>query len=131
MSKLDAIKNCLSEIKNLDKSETPYSPVCELPIDELKAIFCKQQSERMKERLYEIHSGDVLYCNVEFIKELGYPYELELGQTIYIYSEHNSIAKSDLLVTEVHKTKKYPNKKWWQFWLKQEEYINGYSLTVL
>lgn len=132
MSKLDMIKNCISEIKKIDESETFYSPLCEFSIDELKQ-FCKQRSEIMEGRLYEMHNGDVLYCNVEFVRELRYPYELELGQTIHIYPEHNSIiAKGiDLLVTEVHKKKKYPNKKWWQFWLKQEEDITGYNLTVL
>ena len=84
-------------------------------------------------RVHQLHSGDVLYCNIEFMNYLGYPYELALGQNVYIYPEHNSIIAKSITakVTKVHKHKKYPNKKWWQFWLKQEEYVEGYNLMIL
>ena len=84
-------------------------------------------------RACRLYRGDVVYFNAEMMKAIGYNYELELGQKIRLYPEQNSIiAKGiSLLVTEVHKTKKYPNKKWWQFWLKQETYVKGYNLEVL
>lgn len=84
-------------------------------------------------RAYRLCKGDVLYFNTAMMQTIGYSYELELGQKIRLYPEPNSIIAKGivLLVTEVHKIKKYPNKKWWQFWLKQETYIKGYNLEVL
>lgn len=79
-------------------------------------------------RLYELHSGDVIYCNTLFINDLGYDHDLTLGTHIYIDSiGNNPIAR----VTKVFKEKKYPNKKWWQFWIKQEEYVTGYYLEIM
>ena len=84
-------------------------------------------------RAYRLCSGDEVYFNTAMTEKIGYHYELELGQKIKLYPDNNSIIETGitLLVTEVHKTKKYPNKKWWQFWLKQKEYIDGYNLTVI
>lgn len=93
----------------------------------------KQINGRMKEMIYKAYSGDVLYCNAKFIEELGHPYKLKLGQTLDIYEKDGAMVTKGVVakVVEVHKIKKYPNKKWWQFWLKQEEYIDGYNLMVL
>lgn len=132
MRKLDIIKTCLSELKELDSSET--AKVSMLSIDELKRIQIESINKRMKEQIYKAHSDDIFYCDTMFVeKYLGYPYELELGQVIYIYPENNSIiAKSTAVeVTKIHKTNKYPNKKWWQFWVKKEECVEGYTLMVL
>lgn len=84
-------------------------------------------------RAYKLNSGDELYFDTVAVKNLGYEYELTLGQTICIYPENNSIIAKGirLKVKEICCTKKYPNKKWWQFWIKQEKYINGYILMVL
>lgn len=75
-------------------------------------------------RVYELHKQDVLYCNVEFMKEQKYYQELLLGQIVYL----NGVSAK---VIKVFKEKKYPNKKWWQFWIKQEEIITGYNLMVI
>lgn len=109
----------------MNEQEIKLLSVSNLSIEELNAIFCEQYDKRIKERLYEMHSGDILYCNIKFIEELGHPYELELGQSFGICK------KGVVKVVNIHKTKKYPNKKWWQFWLKQEEYIDGYNLMIL
>ena len=93
----------------------------------------RYKGESSECRAYQLHSGDELYCDVNFIKCLGYYYELELGQTISIYPEHNSIIAKGIAakISKKYTHKKYPNKKWWQFWLKQEEYVDGYILTIL
>lgn len=98
----------------------------------MSKITC-YKSESPECRVYQLHRGDELYYNVEFIKELGHPYTLELGQTLNIYKKSNGMVTKGIVakVSEVHTHKKYPNKKWWQFWLKQEEYIDGYNLMVL
>ena len=84
-------------------------------------------------RLYEVHNGDVLYCNTEWMEKFGYYYELTLGQTIYLHSENNNILEKgiEVQITKVFKDKKYPNKKWWQFWIKQEETVTGYHLMII
>lgn len=86
-----------------------------------------------KVRVYEFHLGDVLYFSVELMKKLGYYYELNAGDPVYIYPENNSIREDGtmLRVSKVFKEKKYPNKKWWQFWIKQEETVIGYHLMVV
>ena len=75
-------------------------------------------------RAYELHKGDVLYCNHEFMKEFRCYNDLLLLQEVNL----NGIAAR---VVKVIKNKKYPNKKWWQFWLKQEEYVTGYHLEII
>lgn len=89
----------------------------------MSKIIC-YKGELSEYRAYQLHSGDVLYFNVIAIKELGYDYKLKLGEDICI---GNLSAK----ITKIYGKKKYPNKKWWQFWLKQEEYVEGYNLMVL
>ena len=93
----------------------------------------KKIEKMMKERVYEARSGDVLYCNTKFIEELGHPYELKLGWTLDIYEKDGAMVTKGVIakVIEIHSKKKYPNKKWWQFWLKQEEYVDGYNLMIL
>ena len=85
------------------------------------------------QRGYELHSGDILYCNTEWMKEAGYYYELSPGETIYVHTKNNNIREEGTAfrVTEVFKNKKYPNKKWWQFWLRQEEIVTGYHLMFI
>ena len=80
--------------------------------------------EITRPRLYELHSGDVLYCNTKFIEKLGHDYNLILGENIYII---NCITAK---VVKVFKEKN-PNKKWWQFWIKQEEIVTGYHLEII
>lgn len=75
-------------------------------------------------RAYQLYSGDEIYMNVTAVKTLGYDYELKLGENIFI-----SGMKAMIVKRCTHK--KYPNKKWWQIWLKQEEYIDGYILMIL
>lgn len=84
-------------------------------------------------RAYQLQSGDEVFCNVKCIESLGYYYELNLGQIISMYPKSdNIIAKSmKAMVVQRCTHKKYPNKKWWQFWLKQEEYVDGYILIIL
>ena len=84
-------------------------------------------------RAYQLQSGDEVFCNVEWLECLGYYYELNLGQIIRIYPKpDNIIAKGmQAIVAKRYTHKKYPNKKWWQFWLKQEEYVDGYNLMIL
>ena len=84
-------------------------------------------------RAHELHKEDVLYCNIKFMEEQRYYYELLLGQTIYFHTKDNNIREEGIAarVTKVFKEKKYPNKKWWQFWLKQEETVTGYHLMVV
>jgi hypothetical protein len=77
-----------------------------------------------KARAYELHSGDVIYCDVIAMKSSGYDHKMKLG-------EHICIGSLCAYVTQIYKHKKYPNKKWWQFWLNQEEYIDGYNLMIL
>lgn len=75
-------------------------------------------------RAYELKRGDEIYFNIAAIKQFGYNYELSIGEDIYLMELPAKVIK--------RKTrKKYPNKKWWQFWLKQEEYIDGYILMIL
>lgn len=58
-------------------------------------------SERMKGRMYELHQGDIFYCNVKFIEEcnvkfieeLEHPYKLELGQTLNIFEKRRHCDK--------------------------------------
>ena len=90
-------------------------------------------TDHIRHRAYELHKGDVIYGNTEFMKEHKYYYELLLGQTIYLHTKDNNIREEGIAVkvTKVFKEKKYPNKKWWQFWLKQEETVTGYHLMVL
>ena len=84
-------------------------------------------------RAYELHRGDVLYCNTEWLKENGYYYELTLGEVIHIHQKPNSILNDgvEFRVVYAFKEKKYPNKKWWQFCIKQEEEVTGYHLEVV
>lgn len=89
-------------------------------------------AERMKERMYELHINDIIYCNTAFIEELGYDYDLIPGEAIYIFQikEERSIDKVAKVI-KVFTEKKYPNKKWWQFWLKQEEKVTGYHIIIV
>ena len=91
------------------------------------------KSDTSKCRAYRLNHGDIVYFNKTMMNTIGYPYELELGQKIRLYPEQNNIIAPStvLLIKDIHRTKKYPNKKWWQFWLKQETYIEGYDLEVL
>lgn len=75
-------------------------------------------------RAYAPKSGDQIYFNVAAVKQLGYDYELSIGEDIYLMD-----IPAKAIERKTHK--KYPNKKWWQFWLKQEEYVDGYVLLVL
>ena len=100
---------------------------------------------KQETRVYQLNAGDILYCNQETINKLiGYECKLKWNDEVYIkenkmilpvlISGYNNFTNSNSAkakVVEVHKTKKYPNKKWWQFWLKQEEYIDGYNLMIL
>ena len=76
-------------------------------------------------RLYKVHNGYVLYCNKEWVQELGYDYDLLLGECIYVNG--NITAK----VIKVFRDKKYPNKRWWQFWIKQKEIVTGYHIMFI
>lgn len=89
----------------------------------MSTIIC-YKGEPSECRAYQLHSGDVLYCNVVMIKTLGYDYELKLNENIFM-------SGMQAKVSERYTHKKYPNKKWWQFWLKQEEYVDGYNLLIL
>ena len=73
-------------------------------------------SSKFGHRAYELHKGDVLYCNVAFIKEMGYSSQLELGQHL-----NNGLK----VVKEIRKENK---KRWWQFWIKKYGEITGYHL---
>ena len=42
-----------------------------------------------------------------------------------------SCSTTNTKVTKRYTHKKYPNKRWWQFWIKQEEYVDGYKLLIL
>lgn len=89
----------------------------------MSKIIC-YKGEPSECRAYQLHSGDEIYMNVAAVKTLGYGYELKLSENIFI-------SGMQAMVVKRYTHKKYPNKKWWQFWLKQEEYIDGYNLMVL
>jgi len=74
-------------------------------------------------RVTQLYSGDELYLNVAMMKDLGFERELQLGETVSFPIK--------VQVTKRYTHKKYPNKKWWQFWLKQEEYVDGYNLMIM
>ena len=103
---------------------------------DLMKDYAKEQETRL--RAHKLHSGDVIYCNVEAMKELDENYMYydmhyggrKLGDHIALYFKEHDVAFS-MKVIEVFKEKKYPNKKWWHFWLKQEETVTGYNLMVL
>jgi hypothetical protein len=100
----------------------------------IKERITKEELEKLtKQRLYKLCSGDVLYCNKEFMEEQHYHYDLSIGDFVYLYPKENSILENGVkaIVTKVFTDKKYPNKKWWQFWIKQEEYITGYHLMIV
>lgn len=40
--------------------------------------------EKQKIRAYELHSKDVLYCDLKFMEKQRYYQELLLGQTVYL-----------------------------------------------
>lgn len=86
----------------------------------------------MMHRAIELHKGDVLYCNTKFMEEYGYYYELMPGEIIYIHSSPNSILNEGIMfrVVKIFKEKS-PNKKWWQFWIKQTEKVTGYHIEVM
>jgi len=90
-------------------------------------------AEKTKERIHGLHKNDIIYCNTAFIEELGYYYELKLGELIFLHTKYNNILEEGkpLRVVRIFKEKKYLNKKWWQFWLKQEETVTGYHLEVI
>ena len=89
-------------------------------------------NEGRRARILRLSQGDILYFNVPWIESIGCQYELKLGQIIDIVREGDlSDVKGKAKVVKIFKAKKYPNKKWWQFWLKQEEYIGGYNLMIL
>lgn len=90
----------------------------------MEDTIIKYIAEIQKERLCEVNSGDIVYCNSEFMKEFGYYQDLLLGQKVNLNGATSQVVK-------VFKEKKYPNKKWWQFWIKQEEYVTGYYLMVI
>lgn len=131
-SKQEWIKLGYSEVKAEELNKFAKIPVTNAAYEDIDESIAKI-SKRMESRIYEAHRGDVLYCNIKFIEELGHPYELKLGQTLDIYKKENGMVTNGVVaeVIKVHSKKKYPNKKWWQFWLKQEEYIDGYNLMIL
>ena len=90
-------------------------------------LLYKKSEESLDWRLYELHSGDVFYCNVDAIKELGYDYDLILGDVVYLGSV---ITDPSARVVKVIKNNKH-TKKWWQFWIKQQEKVTGYNLMVI
>ncbi len=96
--------------------------------------YAKYMEQRV--RAYELHSGDVIYCNVDAMKKKKldehyiYYGSRKLGDHIALYFQEHDVAFS-VKVVDVFKEKKYPNKKWWQFWIKQEETVTGYHLMVV
>ena len=93
--------------------------------------FTKEDVENY--RAYKLCSGDVLYCNKEFMEQQRYHYNLNVGDIVYLYPKKNNILEDGVKarVAQVFTEKKYPNKKWWQFWIKQEEYVTGYHLMII
>ena len=81
------------------------------------------KGEPLQCRAYQLCSGDEIYLNVASVKELGFERELQVGENISVPLQ--------VLVTKRYTHKKYPNKRWWQFWIKQEEYVDGYNLLIL
>ncbi len=81
----------------------------------------------------ELNKGDVIYCYPEFMTVLthGNSYKLEVGQTIYPDDDSLRENGAAFMIIGIDKEKKYPTKKWWQFWLKQEENAIGYKLIVV
>lgn len=75
-------------------------------------------------RAYKLQSGDMIYLSIVALQELGYDSNLQLGDNIVIGELHAHAMKR-----KYHE--KYPDKKWWQFWLKQEEYTDGYTFLIL
>lgn len=89
--------------------------------------------EMTRPRLHELRSGDELYCNTKFMEEQKYYYELNLGDIIYIHSCRNNILEEGVAarVIKVEKERTNSDKKWWQFWIKHQEYVTGYNLMIV
>jgi hypothetical protein len=81
------------------------------------------KGESTETRACRLWTGDEIYLNTKAMKDLGFQCELDLGETITLPFKAQ--------VTKRYTHKKYPNKKWWQFWLKQEEYVDGYNLMIM
>ena len=105
----------------------------------------KEITKRAEIRTYKLNAGDIMYCDQIAINKLvGYECRLKVNDEVYIkegqmilpvfivggsdYINSNNVRAK---ITRVKKTKKYPEKKWWQIWLKQEEHIEGYYLMIM
>ena len=104
----------------------------EITITDLYIFRNIEESEHKNNRICELHSGDVIYCNTKFMEKQSYYYELILGDIIHLHSNKDNILEEGIAsrVINVFK-KKTPDKKWWQFWIKQKEYVMGYNLEII
>ena len=128
----------LDKLASLPSTVAEFKKITDAEIAEGTFTLMKDYAKAMELRVCELHSGDVIYCNVEAMKKLDENYIYydiryggrKLGDHIALYFQEYDVAFS-MEVVEVFKEKKYPNKKWWQFWLKQEETVTGYNLMVI
>lgn len=87
-------------------------------------VYMPSYIEDIPYRVVELHSGDVLYFNIEAIKTLGIDKTLKAGENIDI-NDDLSMKVMDVI------TKVIQDKKWWQFWRKKKEEVTGYNLMVI
>jgi len=105
--------------------------------DALSNYVTKQSEQSVQFRLYQLNKDDVIFIDTIGMERLGYTRKLVPGDRVH-FNRHLcrayytiDLKNVSAIVTKVYKHKKYPNKKWWQFWLKQEEYTDGYNLMIL
>lgn len=81
----------------------------------------------MDTREIELHNGDELFCSIDMFDRLLYLGErvkLNKGLQIVMWV---TTKDADAIVTKIVKSN--PEKRWWQFWVKQE--FLGYVLRIV
>ena len=79
-------------------------------------------------RAIELHDGDELFCSVDiFDTKVCLGQRIKLNKGFEIAMQWSTVDDTYAIVSRIVKSN--PDKRWWQFWVKQE--ILGYILRIV